>query len=203
MVSAKPAPPHTIAAWSFLYGTLETGINSDHPGDVIGRVSQDVKDTMTQTEVLIPQGSTLHGYEGGPAQVRPNDTSIIVRWDDIELPNGGHIPIPKMPGTDPEGYPGFEDLINHHYASKWIPPILISGITAGAMLATQPTYGGYQGYDAQQQATGAFTQSLAGHATGELSADINRNKPTFIIENGYHFRVLVTRDMTFDHAYEN
>ncbi len=32
-VSAQPAPPHTITTWTWIYGTLETGIESDHPGD--------------------------------------------------------------------------------------------------------------------------------------------------------------------------
>ena len=65
VVSAQPAPPHTISAWTWIYATLETGIDSDHPGDVLGRVSQDVKDSVTQTEVLIPMGSKLHGYQHG------------------------------------------------------------------------------------------------------------------------------------------
>src|SRR5712692_8738075 len=33
VVGAQPAPPHTISAWTWIYGTLETGIESDHPGD--------------------------------------------------------------------------------------------------------------------------------------------------------------------------
>ena len=55
-VAAQPAPPHTISAWTWIYGTLEIGIESDHPGDMLARVSQDVKDSVTQTEVLIPDG---------------------------------------------------------------------------------------------------------------------------------------------------
>src|SRR5216683_2957879 len=108
VAAAQPAAPHTIAAWTWIYGTLETGIESDHPGDVLARVSQDVKDSVTQTEVLIPMGSKLHDNQQGRAQVNQNDTSLFVAWDDIEFPNGGHIPLPKMPGTDSEGYPGLD-----------------------------------------------------------------------------------------------
>ena len=99
-VAAQPAPPHTIGAWSWIYGTLETGVDSDHPGDVLGRVSQDVKDSVTQTEVLIPMGSILHGYQQGRDQVQQNDQSLLVAWNDIEFPNGGHIQLPNMPGAN-------------------------------------------------------------------------------------------------------
>jgi type IV secretion system protein VirB10 len=191
-VNAKPAPPHTISAWTFIYGTLETGIRSDHPGDVIGRVSQDVKDTVTQTETLIPMGSRLHGIQRGAQQVQLNDTSIVVTWDDIEFPNGGHIPIPRMPGTDSEGYPGFEDLVDRHLAQTWGPAVLVSAITAGTMLATRPTYGGINGYDPMQQAAGSFGQTLGTRAVGGLNSEASQTKPTITIREGYTFRVLVT-----------
>src|SRR5713226_4284212 len=197
VVSAPPAPPHTITAWTWIYGTLETGIDSDHRGDVLARVSQDVKDSVTQTEVLIPMGSKLHGYQQGREQVNQNDTSLLVVWDDIEFPNGGHIPLPKMPGTDSEGYPGFQDLVNNHYVRTWTPALLISGITAGTMLASRPTYGGVNGYTPEQQALGAGTESLGSRAQGQLAMDMATVKPTLTIRPGYEFRVLVTRDIVF------
>ncbi|HEX4211549.1 MAG TPA: TrbI/VirB10 family protein [Candidatus Binataceae bacterium] len=200
-VSARPAPPHTISAWTWIYGTLETGVDSDHPGDVLGRVSQDVKDSVTQTEVLIPMGSKLHGYQSGRDQVQQHDASLLVAWNDIEFPNGGHIQLPNMPGADTQGFPGFEDLVNNHYARTWTPAVLISAITAGTMLASHPTYGSASGYTGEQQALGAGAETLGGRATGQLSMDLNQNKPTLTIEPGYHFRVLVTRDMIFSGPY--
>jgi type IV secretion system protein VirB10 len=201
VVSAQPAPPHTISAWTWIYGTLETGIDSDHPGDVLGRVSEDVKDSVTQSETLIPMGSRLHGYQQGRAQVQQNDSSLLVAWDDIEFPNGGHIPLPKMPGTDSEGYPGFQDLVNNHYVRTWTPAVLISGITAGTMLASRPTYGGINGYSPEQQAMGAGAESLGSRAQGQLATDMGFVKPTLTIRPGYEFRVLVTRDLVFSGAY--
>ena len=200
-VAAQPAPPHAITAWTWIYGTLETGIESDHPGDVLARVSQDVKDSVTQTEVLIPMGSKLHGYQGGRRQVERNDTSLLVTWDDIEFPDGAHIPLPHMPGADTAGYPGFEDLVNNHYARTWTPALLISGITAATMLASRPTYGGTNGYDPEQEALGAGAESLGTRAVGQLGTDLGSAKPTLTIRPGYVFRVLVTRDLVFSGPY--
>jgi type IV secretory pathway VirB10-like protein len=202
VVAAQPAPPHTITAWTWIYGTLETGIESDHPGDVLGRVSQDVKDSVTQTEVLIPTGSKLHGYQGGRPQVERNDTSLLVTWDDIEFPNGAHIPLPHMPGADTAGYPGFEDLVNNHYARTWTPALLISGITAATMLASRPTYGSTNGYNPEQEALGAGAESLGTRAVGQLGADFGSAKPTLTIRPGYEFRILVTRDLVFSGPYK-
>ncbi len=202
VVSAQPAAPHTIAAWTWIYGTLETGIESDHPGDVLARVSQDVKDSVTQTELLIPMGSKLHGYQRGRQQVERNDTSLLVTWDDIEFPNGAHIPLPHMPGADTAGYPGFADLINDHYARTWTPAVLISGITAATMLASRPAYGGINGYSPEQEALGAGAESLGTRAAGQLGADIGSAKPTITIRPGYEFRILVTRDLVFSGPYK-
>jgi type IV secretory pathway VirB10-like protein len=202
VVAAEPAPPHTISAWTWIYGTLETGIESDHPGDVLARVSQDVKDSVTQTEVLIPMGSKLHGYQRGRQQVERNDTSLLVTWDDIEFPNGAHIPLPHMPGADTAGYPGFADLINNHYARTWTPAVLISGITAATMLASRPTYGGINGYRPEQEALGAGAESLGTRAAGQLGAGIGYAKPTITIRPGYEFRILVTRDLVFSRPYK-
>jgi hypothetical protein len=201
-VSLKPAPPHTIVAWSYLYATLETGISSDHPGDVIARVSQDARDSVTQTEVLIPMGSKLHGIERGSGQVGINDTSIIVTWDDLTLPNGAHIPLPKMPAADTQGYPGLSDEVDRHLAATWGPALAISAITAGVMLAQNPTYGGYQGYSGMQEATGAFANSLGTHATQQLNAALMIAKPTIVVRPGAPFRVLLTRDLVFPGPYE-
>lgn len=49
-----PASPYSITTGTVIYGTQETGINSDIPGDVLGRVAQDVKDRVSARYVLIP-----------------------------------------------------------------------------------------------------------------------------------------------------
>jgi type IV secretory pathway VirB10-like protein len=201
-VSPQPAPPHTLSAWSWIYATLETGIDSDHPGDVLGRVSQDVKDSVTQTETLIPMGSKLHGSQGGRDFINQNDTSLLVKWDDIEFPNGGHIHIGGMPGADPAGYPGFEDLVDNHYARTWTPAVLISAITAGTMLASNPTYGSAGGYNATQEALGAGASRMGSFGQEQLMSQLINNKPTITIRPGYQFRILVTKDIVFPGPYQ-
>ena len=47
LADPHPASPYTITTGTVIYGTLETGINSDIPGDVLGRVAQDVTDSIS------------------------------------------------------------------------------------------------------------------------------------------------------------
>jgi type IV secretion system protein VirB10 len=180
---------------------LETGIKSDQPGDVIARISQDVRDTVTQTEVLIPQGSKLHGTVDQTAAVNLNNTSVTVNWDSLQLPNGAEVPLPKLPSADTNGYPGLSDKVDRHLAHTWLPSILVSAITAGSMLSTTSTYGSAQGYSATSEALGQFGSSLGSQSVGNLNQMFQQLRPSIEIRKGTTFRILVTHDLRFDQPY--
>lgn len=200
-ISTRPAPPHAVLANSWIYAVLETGIKSDQPGDVIARVSQDVRDTVTQTEVLIPQGSKLHGTVSQSSTFNLNNTSVSVNWDSLQLPNGAEIALPKLPSADTEGYSGLSDKVDRHVGRTWLPSILVSAITAGSMLSTTSTYGSAQGYSATSEALGQFGSSLGSQSIGNLGLMFQQLRPSIEIRKGTIFRVLVTRDLRFDHPY--
>lgn len=200
-ISTQPGPLHAVLANSWIYVVLETGIRSDQPGDVIARVSQDVRDTVTQTEVLIPQGSKLHGTVSQSSTFNVNNTSVTVNWDSLQLPNGAEIALPKLPSADTEGYPGLSDKVDRHVAQTWLPAILVSAITAGSMLSTTSTYGSAQGYSATSEALGQFGSSLGSQSIGNLGLMFQQLRPSVEIRKGTIFRVLVTRDIRFDHPY--
>jgi type IV secretory pathway VirB10-like protein len=201
-VATTPAPPHTLLAWSFIYAALMTPIDSDHSGDVLAKVSHPVRD-QTETEVLIPAGSIVHGEQNGTDRSNINDSSLTVVWDDIELPSGVHIPVPKMNSMDVSGAPGLSGDIDHHLAQIWLPAILTSAISAGVMLAQNPTYGGYQGYSSTQQASGAFASSMGGIATNNLASRLMTVHPTIRITKGTPIRILVNRNFVFPGPYED
>jgi type IV secretory pathway VirB10-like protein len=201
-VATTPAPPHTLLAWSFIYATLMTPIDSDHSGDVLAKVSHPVRD-QTETEVLIPAGSIVHGEQNGTDMGNANDSSLTVVWDDIEMPNGAHIPVPKMNAMDATGAPGLSGQVDHHGGQIWLPAILTSAITAGVMLAQNPVYGSAQGYNSTQQASGAFASSLGSIATNNLYSRLMTIRPTIKIAKGTPIRILVNRNFVFPGPYED
>jgi type IV secretion system protein VirB10 len=202
-ISTRPGPAHTVLANSWLYAVLETGIRSDQPGDVIARVSQDVRDTVTQTEVLIPVGSKLHGLVKNSATVNLNNTAVTVDWDSLQLPNGAEVSLPKLPSADTDGYPGLSDKVNRHIVQTWAPSVLVSAITAASMLSTTTTYGSVQGYSPTSQALGQFGNSLGSRSIGNLDSMLQQIRPSIDVRKGTIFRVLVTRDLSFDGAYQD
>jgi type IV secretion system protein TrbI len=200
-VKLTPAPPHTLLAWTWIDARLETPIDSDHSGDVLARVSHPARD-LTQTEILIPAGSLLHGTQEGTNRSNVNDTSLIVVWDDLEFPNGAHFPLPKMTGFDESGAPGISGEVNRHLNQIWLPAVFTSAITAGIMLAQNPTYGSYQGYDSTQQASGAFASSMGGFATRALGSNLTSIHPTVRRDKGAMIKVMVNRNFTFPGPYQ-
>ena len=207
-VAPHPASPYTITAGTVIYATLETGIDSDLPGSVLGRVAQDVKDSVTQTYVLIPQGSKLiGGYDRD--RVAPRQDRLFVTWREIVFPDGGEIQLPDLPGADQAGYAGFQDQVNHHYVKVWTPALLMSAISAGMMMSQAPMYadgggygGGYYMSPGQMAAMGAG-QQLGQAAMGHLGTATAEARPTIRIRPGYDFRVMVTRDLVFSGPYHD
>jgi type IV secretory pathway VirB10-like protein len=201
-----PASPYTITTGTVIYGTLETGINSDIPGDVLGRVAQDVKDSVSERYVLIPQGSKLIGSYSN--QLIPSQQRLMVKWRRIVFPNGGELDLPDLTGSDAAGYAGFQDQVNHHYAKVWAPALLMSAISAGMMMSDYPMMsggaygygGGYYMNPGQMAAMGAG-QQLGQEAMGRM-ANV-QVAPTIQIRPGYHFRVLVTRNLVFSGPYQD
>lgn len=203
-IIAQPhaASPYTMTAGTVIYGTLETGINSDLPGDVLALVAQDVKDSVTERHVLIPQGSKLIGAYSN--QLVPSQQRLMVKWRRIVFPNGGELNLPDLTGSDAAGYTGFQDQVDHHYARVWPPALLMSAISAGMMMSDYPMMStgssgcGYSMGPGQMAAMGAG-QQLGHQAMGHMA--IVQIAPTIQIRPGYHFRVLVTRDLVFSGAY--
>ncbi len=203
MADPHPASPYTITAGTVIYGTLETGINSDIPGDVLGRVAQDVKDSVTQRHVLIPQGSKLIGAYSN--QLVPSQQRLMVKWRKIVFPNGGELNLADLSGADAAGYAGFQDQVNHHYAKVWAPALLMSAMSAGMMMSEYPMMsGGAYGYGGAYISPGQMAAMGAGQQLGQEAMSHMANvqvAPTIQIRPGYHFRVLVTRDLVFSGPY--
>jgi type IV secretory pathway VirB10-like protein len=157
----KELPPHTVAPWTLIYAVLETAIRSDHPSDVLARLNQPVRDA-TMSEVLIPAGCHLHGWQDGSKQVLQTAASVIVEWDQIQCTDHQPIDLHQMASMDPQGFNGLDGDVNHRYGQIYGQALLISAITAGVSLAQHPTYGGYQGIAQHSKPSDPERKYLAG-----------------------------------------
>lgn len=193
-----PGSPYELRAGAVIPATLQTGINSDLPGQITALVAQDVRDTATGKYVLIPQASRLVGTYG--SDVKFGQERVLVAWQRIVWPDGKALDIGAMPGSDGAGYSGFKDLVDNHFWRLLGSAVLLSGITGGIAYSQ----------DSQAQAgdgatvSGAMSQAL-GQQLGQLSEEMIRKQmnvaPTIEIRPGYRFNVQVTKDLTFNGPY--
>lgn len=99
-----PTSPYQVMAGTVIVAALVTGIKSDLPGDVIGRVTEPVYDTATGRYLLIPQGLRIFGKYN--SQVAYGQSRVQVVWNRIILPDTSSLTLDNLAGTDPAGYAG-------------------------------------------------------------------------------------------------
>ncbi|MER9539815.1 TrbI/VirB10 family protein [Mesorhizobium sp. M0586] len=182
-----PASPYQIMAGSVIAASLITGINSDLPGLVVAQVTENVRDSVTGSILLIPQGSRLIGtYD---SVVAFGQRRALLMWQRIVMPDGSSIEIDNLPATDTAGYAGLEDEVDFH---TWQ---LIKGVALATLLGvgTELSFG-----DNESDLVKAIRESTqqnvsrAGQRITEKNLDI---QPTITVRPGWPLRVIVHKDI--------
>ena len=188
---AAIAPSQEVKAGWLIPGVMVSGLNSDLPGQIIGKVREAVYDSATGTQCLIPPGSTVVGtYD---SSVTLGQSRALAVWRRIIYPDGSSISIDNMPGTDMGGYAGFSDKVNNHYARIFGSGLLLSVLSAGVQLS-QPQASNGENYSSSQIIAGSLGQQMA--QIGGQMAQRNMNiQPTIEIRPGYEFNIMVTKDI--------
>ncbi|MDA9537305.1 conjugal transfer protein TrbI [Bradyrhizobium sp. CCBAU 21362] len=193
-----PTSAYELKRGSVIAATLITGINSDLPGRITAQVSQNVYDSATGHQLLIPQGAKLLGrYD---SKISFGQSRVLVVWTDIIFPNGSTLQIGGMAGTDAEGYGGFNDQVDNHYFQVFGSAIMIAAIGAGIDMSmpANPPYGYQQ--TRTDAARNSFAETFGRVAEQTISKNMNV-QPTLEIRPGYVFNILVDQDMVFPSAY--
>lgn len=192
--------PFELKRGSVIPATLITGINSDLPGRITAQVSQNVYDSATGHRLLIPQGTKLFGrYD---SKVSFGQKRVLVVWTDIIFPNGSTLQIGGMPGTDAQGYGGFNDKVNNHYLKTFGSAVLIALIGTGIDMAVPQS----STLATQDTASDAARRNFAETFGRVADRTIQRNmdvQPTLEIRPGYKFNVLVDQDIVFPRTFKD
>ncbi len=183
--------PQEIKAGTIIPGVMISGLNSDLPGQIIAQVRENVYDSATGTQLLIPSGARLVGtYDSG---VTMGQERALVGWTRIIYPDSSSISLDRMPGTDASGFAGFNDRVNNHYGRIFGSALLLSVMSAGVQLS-QPQASNGQNYSPGQTIAGA-----TGAQMGQLGMQIAQRglniQPTLEVRPGYQFNVMVTKDI--------
>lgn len=195
--------PLELKTGAVVPGVMLTGINSDLPGNMIAQVSQNVYDTATGKNLLIPQGARLYGIYD--SRVVYGQQRILIAWNRIIFPDGSSMSIGAMPGADMAGVAGFADEVNNHYLRIFGSAVLMSLVTGGmayAMDSANNNVGSSgNGTSMQDEMTSALAAQLGQTTTTLLQKNLNI-KPTLEVRPGYQFNIVVTKDLVFRQPYQ-
>lgn len=195
--SRTAGQPLELKTGAVIPGVMVTGINSDLPGNIIAQVSQNVFDTATGRQLLIPQGAKLFGVYD--SRVIYGQERVLVAWNRLMFPDGSAVTLGAMPGSDMAGNAGYTDKVNNHYLRIFGSAILMSMITGGMSYSMDSLdSGGDSDNPTLQNEMGA----ALGQATLQLLQKNLNIKPTLEIRPGYQFNVIVTKDIVFQQPYK-
>ena len=102
-------------------------------GELNTVISQNVYDTATGRDLLLPQGSKLFGaYD---SRVVYGQSRVLIAWNRVIFPDGSSVTLGAMPGTDISGYAGFKDKVDNHYLRIFGSDVLMSLVSGGMSYA--------------------------------------------------------------------
>jgi type IV secretion system protein VirB10 len=181
----------TIMEGTAIPGTMIGGLTSDMPGKVVGEIRENIYDTATGNDLLIPQGSRVVGtYDNS---VSGGQERIGVIWTRIIFPDTSSLQLGAMEGADQGGYAGFKDRVDTHFWDKFAAATIISIAGAAAQIA-QPQQSAFSGYSPTSVASGQLTQGYS--QLGQEYARAGLSIPNTIeIRPGYTFTLMVAKDV--------
>lgn len=97
---------YEVKAGTYIPVVITVGIDSDLPGNFQAMVREDIYDTNTGTELLIPMGSKVFGQFS--SEVSWGQTRIQAVFNRLTLPNGKSINLETMGIADSDGKSGLE-----------------------------------------------------------------------------------------------
>jgi len=187
----QPKSKLELKAGSVVPCVLISGINSDLPGNTIGQVAEDVYDSATGKNLLIPKGSRVVGtYD---QRVTYGQSRVLVVWSKIVYPDGSTLMLDNLKGVDQSGYTGAKGSVNRHWNSIVGAALVVSLMGAGVDIATPS--------NRRDDDSGSILAENATRSVAEAMSKIIEREadraPTIKIKPGIRFMLFVQQDMLF------
>jgi type IV secretion system protein TrbI len=194
---------YQLRAGFVIPAVLLSGVDSEVPGTIIAQVAQNVYDSATGEDLLIPQGSRLIGSYS--ANVKYGQSRLFVAWQRIVYPDARALDIGAEPGTDSAGYAGFKDQVDSHWVRIFASAAMMSAISAGVAYSQDQNgqaSGNYYAPNFGQELSAATGQQF-GQAAAKLLEKNLDIAPELKIRPGYRFSVLLIKDFVFPGVYQD
>ncbi len=186
-------PENSIYPGTIIHAVMVSGINTDYPGAITARVLNNVYDSKTGKNLLIPSGTILRGsYSSasiGISRTQIAWTEMIINRDGLDY----LVTLGSMAGVDRKGYSGIKGTLNDHYFSY----IRAMGLSSLFTVLNQNVY---KYSNAQKSAAKreliAENQDLVNRLTDKLLDRALEIEPTITISPGTLVSVDVDKIIT-------
>jgi type IV secretory pathway VirB10-like protein len=191
---AKPADPEllpfTIFAGTIIPAALETGINTDLPGDVLATVTENVYDSVSGKNLLIPQGSKLLAKYSSNISFGQN--RVQVAWQRLIRPDGVSLQMGNMNGVDPQGMSGYAGYVDEHWweYAKGIGLMLLFSIIDGQIQYSMKEANTQGATDVANSLTAGLDQ-----VGSQYTSNVMNIQPTITVKQGSKVQVFVNADL--------
>jgi type IV secretory pathway VirB10-like protein len=170
---------------------LETSVNTDLPGNVIARVSENVYDSRTGRKLLLPQGTILVARYNSSVSYAQH--RIQIAWDLLIRPDGYQLELGGMNGVDERGMAG----IKAEYRENWFEYLKAAGLITMFSLANSRMAEETAKYASNEMAAGVtqanaeFINSTGGNIVSR-AMDI---QPTLLLNNGEKVNIMLNKNV--------
>jgi len=170
---------------------LVTAINTDLPGNVIARVTQNVYDSRTGKNLLVPQGTLLVAQYNSSISFSQRRVQVV--WDIMIRPDGYQVELEGMNGVDPQGMAG----IMAQYKENWFEYVKAAGIislfsVANAKLTEEVAS---RTSDEMAGAVVASNAEFIRNIGGNLVSRATDIQPTLTVSSGERINVMLNKNV--------
>jgi type IV secretion system protein VirB10 len=172
-------------------GILETAVNTDLPGNVLARVTQNIYDSRTGRSLLIPQGTILVAKYNSSVSYAQRRVQIV--WDTLIRPDGYHLELEGMNSVDKAGMSGQAA----QYHENWFEYLKAAGIVTlfsianSAMTETAAKYASNAAASGIAESNSELVNQLGGNMAGRAM----NIQPTLAVENGTLINSMLNKNL--------
>ena len=196
----EPISEYEIEAGTLVPGALVTAINSDLPGEIVGRTTRPVYG-RNQEHILIPAGTKLLGSYS--SSISAGQDRALLAWTRMIFPNGNSVSLPGLSSKDAQGRAGTPAEVDNHRGRLIGSAALLGVVGAGFDFLTGGSGRGFgQAQSGAQIVGNQVGRRLGQIITGAIEEQMNI-PPTLEVERGKRFFVYFNRDVAFDEPYSS
>jgi len=182
---------NSVWTGTIIPGILETAINTDLPGNVLARVTQNIYDSKTGRSLLIPQGTVLLARYNSSISYAQKRVQIV--WDTLIRPDGFQVNLEGAGGVDRAGMSG--QPANFH--ENWFEYLKAAGIITLFSYANAKMTDTAAKYASEDSAANlaASNAGFVGELGNKLASRATNIQPTLTVDNGTVINIMLNKTL--------